>query len=91
MKEVHNVYHTIIFDLPAISPANLSLEFAQNHSLLSRLFFPYQPLNTGDDSHEPVVPATCQIQKFSVDRRRGHVAADGNVGMDGKHMKTPAI
>eukprot|EP00434_Breviolum_minutum_P001249 symbB.v1.2.001095.t1/scaffold33.1/size517934/47 len=34
------------------------------------LFFPYQPLNTGDDSHEPVVPATCQIQKFSVDRSK---------------------
>lgn len=72
---------------PASNFANFSLEFSQNHSLwVSRLFFPYQPLNTGDDSHEPVVPATCQIQKFSVDRRRGHVVTDGNVGMDGKHQ-----
>ncbi|CAK9019283.1 unnamed protein product [Durusdinium trenchii] len=29
-------------------------------------FFPYQP--HGESTHEPVVPATCQIQKFAVDR-----------------------
>lgn len=34
------------------------------------LFFPYVSPLDGENGHEPVVPATCQIQKFSVDRSK---------------------
>ena len=40
-----------------------------------RFFFPYRP-HGESNGHEPVVPATCQIQKFAVDRpgiSTGHI------------------